>query len=74
MYQGEHLEAVRLPLGGIGSGCIQINGRAEREIWQIFNNYCEAFVPDSFFAVRVQEGKSDTVVKVLQTHLKRWTT
>ena len=67
VYQGEHLEAVRLPLGGIGSGCIQINGRAEREIWQIFNNYCEAFVPDSFFAVRVQEGKSDTVVKVLQT-------
>lgn len=67
VYQGEHLEAVRLPVGGIGSGCIQINGRAEREIWQIFNNYCEAFVPDSFFAVRVQKGKSDAVIRVLQT-------
>ncbi len=66
VYRDEHLEAISLPLGGIGTGCIQINGRAERHVWQIFNNHKHATVPHSFFAVRVKQGKDEPVVRALQ--------
>jgi len=67
IYSGEYLDAISLPVGGIGTGCIQINGQAERTIWQIFNNHCEAHIPDSFFAIRSQVKNKDAVVRVLQT-------
>jgi len=67
VYRDEHLGAVSLPLGGIGTGCIQINGRAERHVWQIFNNHKHAQVPHSFFAVRVKKGSDEPAVRALQT-------
>ena len=67
VYRGEHLAAVRLPLGGIGAGTIQINGKAEREIWQIFNNYQHVTIPNSFFAVRAKADDGEPVVRALQT-------
>ena len=67
IYKDKYLDAISLPIGGIGSGCIQINGKAERSVWQIFNNYCEAFIPDSFFAIRSQVKNKAAVVKALQT-------
>ncbi|HUT88788.1 MAG TPA: GH116 family glycosyl-hydrolase [Thermoguttaceae bacterium] len=67
VYRDEHLGAVSLPLGGIGTGCIQINGQGERHVWQIFNNHKHALVPHSFFAVRVKKGKDEPVVRALQT-------
>ena len=67
LYRGEFLEAIRLTLGGIGTGSIQINGRAQREIWQIFNNYGQVSVPNSFFAVRVKLPDTPPVVRALQT-------
>ena len=66
IYRGEYLEAVRLPVGGIGAGTIQINGKAEREIWQIFNNYLDVTIPNSFFAVRAQAPGHEPVVRTLQ--------
>ena len=67
VYHGEHLTAISLPVGGIGAGCIQINGRAERKIWQIFNNHSQAFVPDSFFAIRARTKGGEPIIRVLQT-------
>jgi len=67
VYRDEHLGAISLPLGGIGAGCIQINGRAERHVWQIFNNHKHALVPHSFFAVRVKPATGAPVVRSLQT-------
>jgi uncharacterized protein (DUF608 family) len=67
VYRDEHLGAVSLPLGGIGAGCIQINGQAERHVWQIFNNHRHAVVPHSFFAVRVKTATDAPVVRALQT-------
>jgi len=67
VYRDEHLGAISLPLGGIGTGCIQINGRAERHVWQIFNNHKHAFVPHSFFAIRVEKGQDKPVLRALQT-------
>ena len=62
VYRGEFLEAVRLPLGGIGAGTIQINGRAERHVWQIFNNLTQGRVRDSFFGVRARRAGGEPVV------------
>jgi uncharacterized protein (DUF608 family) len=67
VYRGEHLTAISLPVGGIGAGCIQINGKAERHAWQIFNNFTHAFVPDSFLAVRVRTKGKEPVMRALQT-------
>jgi uncharacterized protein (DUF608 family) len=67
VYRGEHLTGISLPVGGIAAGPIQINGEARRHIWQIFRNYPAITLPNSFFAVRAQDGKADPVVRVLQT-------
>lgn len=67
VYRGEHLAAISLPIGGIGAGSIQINGRAERAVWQIFNNYQYVTVPNSFFAVRAKSDVGPPVVRALQT-------
>jgi len=67
VYRDEHLGAISLPLGGIGTGCIQINGRAERHVWQIFNNHKHAALPHTFFAVRVRQGEDEPLVRAMQT-------
>jgi len=67
VYRGEYLEAVSLPVGGIGAGLIQLNGKAERHVWQIFNNTTQGRVHDSFFAVRASRPRGEPVVRALQT-------
>ncbi len=67
VYSGEYLEAISFPLGGIGAGTIQINGRAKRAIWQIFNNFEAVDLPDSFFAVRAALPGREPVIRTLQT-------
>lgn len=66
IYRGENLEAISLPVGGIGAGLIQMDGRATSHIWQIHNNHIGVRVPDSFFAIAVgQDG--ERIVRALQT-------
>jgi non-lysosomal glucosylceramidase len=67
IYRGEHLGAISLTLGGIGTGSIQIDGHAQRAVWQIFGNHQHAAVPHSFFAVRVKAADAQPVVRALQT-------
>ena len=67
VYRGEHLTGISLPLGGIGAGCVQINGRADVHIWQVFNNFEPIDIPNSFFAVRAKAGGSKAVVRTAQT-------
>ena len=67
VYRDENLTGISLPVGGIGTGDIQINGAGERRIWQIFNNQSQAFVPDSFFAVRAGRQGAEPVLRALQT-------
>lgn len=66
-YTGDHLEYVMMPIGGIGTGSIWLDGQGRLAVWQIFNNYSENRVPDSFFAIRAQVGGDKPVVRVLQT-------
>lgn len=67
VYEGEHLDAIRFSLGGVGAGTIQMDGRAERAAWQIFNNFTGWNIPDSFFAVRVAGNQGEPVMRALQT-------
>ena len=59
---GEHLGAISFPLGGVATGQIRLNGAAELHDWQIFGNFAEVKVPNSFFAVKVGDQ-----VRALQT-------
>ncbi len=67
VYEGDHLGAISMPIGGIAAGPIQINGQARRHIWQIFKNYKAIDLPHSFFAVRAKAAGQPTVVRALQT-------
>ncbi len=64
VYTGRYLDAISVPLGGIGSGCIQITGHGER-IYQTFNNFSQNKVPNSFFGLAVKVG-SRTQLRALQ--------
>jgi len=67
VYRGEHLGAISMPIGGNGSGCIQIDGQGVLRIWQIFNNMDQVFIPHSFLAVRAKAAGGRPIVRALQT-------
>ena len=67
VYKGANLEYVMMPIGGIGTGTIWLDGQGRLAVWQIFNNYDERRIPDSFFAVRAQVGDRAPIVRALQT-------
>lgn len=68
VYEGEHLRALAMPLGGIGCGQVAICGDGGLRQWQIFNNICHnAHVPHSFFAIRVRIGRAEPVARVLMS-------
>ncbi len=68
VYTGEYLKAISFPIGGIGAGCIQMDGTGRPAVWQIFNNFSNHFIPDSFFAVRVAIPGGRPVIRALQTN------
>lgn len=59
VYRGKHLEAVAMPLGGIGTGSIWLDGQGRLAVWQIFNNLSEPRIPDSLFAVLRPDCRAD---------------
>lgn len=69
-YSGIYLTGIDFPVGALGGSVIRMNGKAERQWWQIFNNFEEragsGMVPNSFFALRTKT-KNHTVVRALQT-------
>lgn len=69
-YKDQYLTALDFPIGAVGGSLIRMNGKAERNWWQIFNNFEEragsGIVPNSFFAIRAKTNVS-TVVRALQT-------
>ena len=67
VYEGKHLEAVSMPIGGIGTGTIWLDGQGRLGTWQIYNNLTETRTPDSFFGVRARAAGGPAVTRVLQT-------
>lgn len=66
-YAGPHLEYVLMPIGGIGTGSIWLDGQGRLAVWQVFNNFTEVRIPHSFFALRVQRPGQAPLLRVLQT-------
>ncbi len=67
VYRGQYLEAVGMPIGGIGTGSIWLDGQGRLGVWQIFNNLSETRIPDSYFAVSARTGNGPVVTRLLQT-------
>ncbi len=67
IYSGEYLGAIRLPVGGVGTGAIHMDGTARRVAWQLWRNFTDFELPHSLFAVRVGVDNQQPVVRALQT-------
>jgi non-lysosomal glucosylceramidase len=68
IYRGEHLRAVAMPLGGIGTGSIALAGDGGLRQWQVTHSVNhQAHVPDSFFAYWAKPENGPSVARVLQS-------
>lgn len=57
-FDGEHLAQIRMPVGGIGTGCISLGGRGQLVDWEVQGQPAKGFTPaHSFFAVRASDGE-----------------
>ncbi|RPJ24272.1 MAG: hypothetical protein EHM35_16520, partial [Planctomycetaceae bacterium] len=69
-YDERHLEAIALPLGGIGTGTVSLGGRGNLRDWEIMNRPSKGFVPvRSFgpcFVVFVKDGAGRTYARGLE--------
>jgi hypothetical protein len=52
-YRGANLEYVLMPIGGIGTGTVWLDGQGKLSVWQIFNNDTEEPLPHVHFALRL---------------------
>lgn len=67
VYEGAQREYLAMPIGGIGTGTVWLDGQGRLAVWQVFNNSGEPHIPGSFFALRVQPDGEPPVTRVLQT-------
>ncbi|MCG8308755.1 MAG: hypothetical protein MI975_15280 [Cytophagales bacterium] len=67
-YSGKYLEAIEFPIGAFGGGHLILDGTGNLKHWKIFNNNDLAFIPNSFFAVKVKDGNNKPLSRVLQTN------
>lgn len=56
---------IKMPIGGIGTGCISLSGSGQLVDWEIFNRPNKGFSPESFFAIRL-EGDGPTHTRLLE--------
>jgi len=66
-YEGIYLDQVRFPLGGIGSGCISLNGRGALVDWSLFGNPNCGYRPEfSFLGLWAKAGDNEATFRVLE--------
>lgn len=66
-YDGDHLERISLPLGGIGTGTIGLGGRGDLRDFELGNRPAKGFRPATgFFAVRTQVGDAPAQALVVE--------
>lgn len=66
-YSGPFLEQIAFPLGGIGTGCVSLNGHGGLVDWELFNRPNKGSVlPFSFFTIWARAEGRAPVTRVLQ--------
>jgi uncharacterized protein (DUF608 family) len=66
-YEGDYLNLVAFPMGGIGSGCISLSGTGKLIDWEIFNKANKGFQPRfTFLSVWAKAQGQEPVFKVLE--------
>jgi non-lysosomal glucosylceramidase len=64
---GPNATALAFPLGGIGTGNVSLGIGGNFCDWEIFNHPGKGVInPNSFFAIRVKEGRKPPVCKILE--------
>ncbi|MHC4482775.1 MAG: GH116 family glycosyl-hydrolase, partial [Planctomycetota bacterium] len=66
-YEGDYLNLVAFPMGGIGSGCISLSGTGKLIDWEIFNKPNKGYQPRfTFLSVWAKTEGKEAVFKVLE--------
>ncbi len=69
-FDGPALAEIAFPLGGIGTGNVSLGGRGELRDWEIFNHADKGYrLPNTFFALRMQQAGQPAIAKVLEAPL-----
>ena len=66
-YSGNYLDEIRFPLGGIGAGCICLNGKGALADWEIRNHPDAGFKPPyTFLGFWAKSEGEEPIFKVLE--------
>ncbi|MHC4498341.1 MAG: GH116 family glycosyl-hydrolase, partial [Planctomycetota bacterium] len=66
-YEGDYLNLVAFPMGGIGTGCISLAGTGKLVDWEIFNKANKGYQPRfTFLSVWAKAQDKEPVFKVLE--------
>jgi uncharacterized protein (DUF608 family) len=75
-YEGEFLKRIAMPIGGIGTGTVSLNGRGGLQDWEIMNRPIKGFNPSlikglpvnraPFFSVYIKEENKKGQVVLLE--------
>ena len=70
-YEGQHLQEIAFPLGGIGTGGFCLGGRADFRDFELFNRPDKGCKPPyTFFALRAQSPGKPAVTHILEGALE----
>lgn len=68
-FTEDQLARVRMPVGGIGTGCVSLAGNGRLCDWELFNRPAKGFDARSFFAISVLPTGGERVTRVLEGEL-----
>jgi len=76
-YDQEHIQKIKMPVGGIGTGSVFFTGRGSLEDWEIMNRPAKGFNPTlenwgpvkqkgPFFAIYIEDGEGNKQTRLLE--------
>jgi uncharacterized protein (DUF608 family) len=76
-YDQEHIQKIKMPVGGIGTGTVSLTGRGSLEDWEIMNRPAKGFNPTlenwgpakkkgPFFAIFIEDEKGNKQTRLLE--------
>ena len=76
-YGQDHIQKIKMPVGGIGTGTVSLTGRGGLEDWEIMNRPAKGFNPTlenrgpvkqkgPFFAIYVEDGNGKKQTRLLE--------